>query len=111
MSEKAYENKLKASLKSSGAYFVKYFGCAFSASGVPDILACVNGRFLGIEVKAVTGRPSPLQLHNLKAIDAAGGIALLAYPKDYDAVMSIIEALKSGGSLDGLYEPFRKRFL
>lgn len=109
-SEKTYENKLKSFLKSKGAYFVKYFGCAFSQSGVPDILCCVNGKFLGIEVKASGGRPSALQLHNLKSIDAAGGIALLVYPKDYNDFVQIIDALSTGEDINGLYEPFKARF-
>lgn len=50
--EKTFENKIKKYLKGKGAYYVKYHGNAYSTNGTPDILACVNGYFLGIEVKA-----------------------------------------------------------
>ena len=109
MSEKSYENKLKAHLKANGAYFVKYFGCAFTQSGVPDILACVGGRFVAIEVKDTKGRPSPLQLANLRSIDRAGGVALLAYPKDFEFVKSIICALNDNKPINQLYKPFLDR--
>ena len=109
--EKTFENKLKAYLKKRGAYFVKYFGCAYSQAGVPDILACVNGTFVGIEVKSSTGKPSTLQLINLRDIDANGGIALLAYPEDYENIKLLISALIDRTPVSALYEPFRWRFM
>ena len=78
MREKNIENKIKAYLKGKGAYYVKYFGNSFSQVGVPDILACYKGRFIGIEVKNETGKTSPLQDYNLASIKRAGGISLVA---------------------------------
>jgi Holliday junction resolvase len=46
--------------------------------GVPDILAVVSGRFVAIEVKRPGGKPSKLQLAQLKRIEAAGGLAMIA---------------------------------
>ena len=93
MSEKAYETKIKRLLTEVGAYHVKYFGCGFTQAGVPDILACIKGRFLAIEVKDVKGKPSPLQIHNVKKIRESGGLAIIAYPKDFEALKALIEAL------------------
>ncbi|MBP5426695.1 MAG: VRR-NUC domain-containing protein [Clostridiales bacterium] len=78
MREKNIENKIKAYLKSKGAYYVKYFGNSYSQVGVPDILACYKGRFIGIEVKNEKGKTSPLQDINLQQIKDAGGISLVA---------------------------------
>ena len=78
MREKNIENKIKNYLKSKGAYYVKYFGNQFSQVGVPDILACYKGRFIGIEVKNETGKTSMLQDINLQQIKDAGGISLVA---------------------------------
>lgn len=51
-SEKNFENRIKSFLKSNNCYFIKYWGGGeFTKAGVPDILACCNGRFLGIEVR------------------------------------------------------------
>ena len=93
MREKPFENKIKRLLDSLGAYHVKYFGCGFTQAGVPDILACIKGRFLAIEVKDTKGKPSPLQIHNIKKIRESGGLALIAYPKDFEALKTLIEAL------------------
>ena len=78
MREKNIENKIKTYLKGKGAYYVKYFGNSYSQVGVPDILACYKGRFIGIEVKNETGKTSPLQDYNIEAIKKAGGISLVA---------------------------------
>lgn len=78
MREKNIENKIKAYLKSKGAYYVKYHGNQFSQVGVPDILACYKGYFIGIEVKNETGKTSPLQDVNIQQINNAGGWSFVA---------------------------------
>lgn len=78
MREKTIENKIKSYLKSKGAYYFKHHGNQFSQVGVPDIIACYKGKFLGIEVKNETGKTSPLQNVNLKMINDAGGIGIVA---------------------------------
>lgn len=65
----------------------------FTKDGIPDILCCCNGRFLGIEVKAPNGKPSDLQIYNLKKIDEAGGVAILLYPKDFDLFKELIDSM------------------
>ena len=91
--EKTFENKIKKYLTSKGAYFVKFFGCAFTRAGVPDLLCCVNGKFLAIEVKAERGVASPLQLQNIKNIEAAKGIALVVKPSQFDELKKLIDNL------------------
>ena len=89
--EKQFENKIKKLLKDSGAYTIKYWGGGeFTKAGVPDLLVCLNGRFVGIEIKATRGKPSELQLHNLKQIQKAGGIGLLLYPTDFPEFQTLI---------------------
>lgn len=40
-------------LKSQHVWFVKYWaGGRFTKEGIPDILACINGEFHGIELKS-----------------------------------------------------------
>lgn len=88
--EKTFENKVKRFLESSGAWFVKFFANSYTKSGIPDILACVNGYFVGIEVKAQNGRPSELQLHNVKKIREAGGFAIVLYPSGFEKFKQFI---------------------
>lgn len=63
-------------------------------SGIPDLLCCVNGYFVAIEVKASKGKPSELQLWNIKKIKEAGGIAMVLYPKDFEDFKKLILDLK-----------------
>ncbi len=92
-SEKRFENKIKDYLKERGCYRVKYFGCSYSEAGTPDILACVNGYFLAIEVKAQNGKASELQLVKVDAIRKAGGFAYVVYPSGWDKLKDIIDGL------------------
>lgn len=41
--------------------------------GVPDIVCLYNGRFIGLEVKAVSGKQSALQVEAEQKIKNAGG--------------------------------------
>lgn len=79
MSEKAIENSIKRYLDSIGAWYIKTHGSIFSKAGTPDILACVKGKFVAIEVKRPGGVVSALQEANIKLIEQAGGVALIVY--------------------------------
>jgi Holliday junction resolvase len=69
--------RIHALLKTAGAYAVNYIGGQYATSGTPDILACLQGRFIAIEAKAGKGKPTALQLRALRLIDEAGGLALI----------------------------------
>ena len=92
--EKQFETKIKKMLKDKGAYFVKFFANSYTRAGVPDILACVNGYFVGIEVKAQNGHPSDLQLYNADQIRKAGGFSFIVYPSGYEELIKIIDGLQ-----------------
>lgn len=47
----------------------------FQEVGIPDILVCYKGKFLGLEVKLPGETPSPVQRKVLGEIERAGGIA------------------------------------
>ena len=91
-SEKTFENKVKLYLKQKGAYFIKTHGDRFSKVGVPDLIACYKGLFIGIELKAPNGKPSELQLYNLREIEKSGGISYLLYPKDFEKFKKDLES-------------------
>ena len=96
--EKNFENRIKTWLDEKGCYFVKQFGCAFTKSGVPDLLCCVNGKFVAIEVKAENGKTSDLQDYNIAKIKKAGGIALVVKPSQFDELKDLIERLMNENS-------------
>lgn len=93
MQEKTFENKIKKYIKSKGAYCVKYFGCSYSTAGTPDILACINGYFVAIEVKAQNGKPSELQLAKINDVRQAGGFGYVVYPSGWNKLKAIIDGL------------------
>ena len=90
--EKIFENKVKLYLKQKGAYFIKTHGDRFSKVGVPDLIVCYKGLFIGIELKAPNGKPSELQLYNLREIEKSGGISYLLYPKDFEKFKKDLES-------------------
>lgn len=88
--EKTFENKIKKFLEEQGCWHVKYFANRMTKVGIPDILACVNSRFVAIEVKAQNGKPSELQLYHIKKIREAGGIAFILYPSGWDQFKTLV---------------------
>lgn len=91
--EKLFENRIKKYLADRGCWTLKTFSNGVQRAGVPDLLCCVNGHFVGIEVKSETGRPSELQLWNIRKIEESGGIAMVLYPKDWESFKELIETL------------------
>jgi len=93
--EKQFEDKIKKFLKSypENIWFYKHWAGAYSQSGIPDIIACINGHFVGIEVKAEDGHPSPLQIRNIDLIQRSKGYAYILYPKDFEQFKTDMRAL------------------
>ena len=59
-------------------------GAGYGRAGIPDIVACVNGRFLAIECKAGRGKTTALQDRELQRIRDAGGTAMVIYDTEDD---------------------------
>lgn len=94
--EKNYENKIKNYIEELGGYQVKFFANRMTKVGIPDLLCCVGGFFVAIEVKAQNGRPSELQLYNCRKIREAGGFSFIAYPSGWEDLKRILYMLKNG---------------
>ena len=102
--EKNFENKVKKFLEEKNCWFLKYWGgAAYTKSGIPDLLVCCNGFFLGVEIKAPKGKPSPLQIHNLKQIHEAGGLAVLLYPDNFTLFQNMVDCLIIGDHENAIY--------
>jgi Holliday junction resolvase len=72
------KRELMGILSDAGVYRVPYLASAYTPTGVPDVLGCMKGRFLGIEVKADKyDKPTAAQLRHLHAIQRAGGLAFV----------------------------------
>ena len=57
--------------------------------GVPDVIVCYKGKFIGLEVKRPGGKPTKLQEHNIEQIKQSGGYAGIVY--DVEDVKTILE--------------------
>ena len=52
-------------LRKNGAYYFSPIMNGYGKSGVPDIIVCYNGKFVGIECKVGKKKPTELQQKNL----------------------------------------------
>ena len=73
MSEQQIQSKILKYLEDESIYAVKVMTA--NRAGTPDILACVRGTFVGIEVKSPAGKTSKLQDYALANIRKSGGEA------------------------------------
>ena len=90
MSEKYITNKILKYLKSvPGCFAWKEHVGMYGTAGIPDVIACVNGRFVAFEVKAPTGKATKLQEATINKILSAGGVA--AVVRSVDEVRAVLE--------------------
>jgi Holliday junction resolvase len=93
--EKAVKAKVKAVLESEGVYYFMPPANGFGRSGVPDIVACVNGLFFGIECKANGNKPTALQIREIEAIRRSNGVAVVVDETNWDMVRDMVRRLKA----------------
>lgn len=96
--ESKVKAKIHAILKANDAYAVNYIGGMHANNGTPDILACVNGRFIGIEAKAGSNRPTDLQMSNLRRIYEAGGSALVINDVNLHMLDGVLSVIRMNGA-------------
>lgn len=76
--------------KFPGVFVFKVHGGPYMAAGLPDLICCVDGLFIGLEVKLpiAKSKPSEIQIQTLKEIRAAGGAAqVVRSPAEAEAVV------------------------
>jgi Holliday junction resolvase len=88
--EKKVKQRVVAQLKELGAYYFYPATGGYGSSGLPDVVCCLDGRFIGIECKAGKGKTTALQDKNLREIEAAGGVALVINEDNVDNLTGII---------------------
>lgn len=75
LSEKAEQNKILAYLKKHNIYNIKIHGSNYSSIGTPDIICCIDGKFIALELKkAKGGKESEAQKLHGERIIKNGGI-------------------------------------
>lgn len=90
------ESKVKAKvitiLKQYKVYYFFPVAGVFTRGGVPDIIACYQGQFIGIECKAGKNTCTKLQLLELESIKKAGGIALVIREDNIEELINVLAA-------------------
>ena len=89
--EKKVKDKVVKILKANGAYY--FFPATFGMgrSGIPDVVCCHKGAFIGIECKAGKNTTTPLQDRELAAIQSAGGTALVINENNMDELEGLLK--------------------
>ncbi len=76
--------------------------------GIPDIIMCLNGHFIALELKVDDDEPSRLQGWVIQKIIKAGGLALPVTPKTEEKVLLLLWKIAIGKAV---YRPDPSRVL
>jgi len=80
------KKQIRKLLDEAGAYYAMPIGTGYGNSGVPDFLICHKGRFIAVEAKAGSNKPTALQEMHLQKISDRGGIALVINETNLDTL-------------------------
>ena len=92
--EAKVKKRVKKILDDIGAYHFSPMSGGFGRSGVPDIIACYKGRFIGIECKAGKNEPTLLQKHNIKEIQRNQGLAIVVNEDNIEALLTLVKEIE-----------------
>lgn len=93
MKEKDLIKKISEYLKTvNDLFFWKEHGGQYGTAGIPDLIICYKGRFIGLECKVGRNKPTILQEVTIKQILRAGGYAMVV--RSVDEVKGIIKAFE-----------------
>lgn len=87
--EKNFQSKVIQYLKKKNIYYIKIISA--TRNGVPDIIICKNGKFIGLEIKTDTGIVAPLQKYNQELIKKSGGTSYIVRPSNWDYIKKILD--------------------
>jgi len=71
--------------------YLKYQAGQYATRGVSDLIFCVRGLYIAIEVKMPKGKPTKLQERFLTQVKKAGGLGYIIYGKDQEMISDIIK--------------------
>lgn len=97
--EKKLQDKAVSYLKGRGIYYLNLYGDGMSGKGKPDIIACINGRFVAFELKVgANDMQDDQKIHKIR-IERSDGLHFSPYT--FTEFLSIVEGLlndKSGSN-------------
>jgi Holliday junction resolvase len=91
--ESKVKKQVKKILDDLGAYHFSPMMDGYGRSGVPDIIACYKGKFIGIECKAGDNKPTLLQLRNIEDIKRNQGLAIVANEGNIESLLALVKEI------------------
>ena len=85
------KDQVRKVLDEMGAYYFFPAANGYGRTGIPDVIACVGGHFVGIECKAGSKQPTALQQRELDNIEKAEGTGLVVNADNIDNLKNILE--------------------
>jgi Holliday junction resolvase len=92
--ESKVKKKVKKILDDLGAYHFSPMTAGFGRSGVPDIIACYKGKFIGIECKSGDNKPTLLQLRNIDDIKRNQGLAIVINEDNIESLLALVKEIQ-----------------
>lgn len=92
--ESKLSRKIMDALRAEGYFVFKVHGSEFMMAGLPDMIVCARGYFIGLETKLpeARGNVSPRQSYVHSLIENSGGVARVVC-SPAEALQAVNEAL------------------
>ena len=87
--------KVKKILDDLGCYYFFPAANGYGRSSIPDIIVCMDGLFLGLEIKAGKNKATALQLRELDRIRQHGGLGLVVDDNNIDTLEHVLQHWRS----------------
>jgi len=91
--EAKVKKQVKRILDIVGCYYFFPQTGGYGSSGVPDIVVCHKGKFIGIECKAGNNKLTELQKHNINLINNNKGLAIVVNESNIDELITLMKGL------------------
>jgi hypothetical protein len=89
-----YGHQANQILDDFGAYHFSPMMDGYGRSGVPDIIACYKGKFIGIECKSGNNKPTLLQLRNIDDIKRNQGLAIVINEANIESLLALVKEIQ-----------------
>ena len=90
-SEKAFQNYVLKRLRLLPMSYW-YKANDRTTAGIPDLIGCVRGTFVGIELK-VNSKTSRIQEYTIDRINRAGGVSFVTTPESFEKDLLLLKRL------------------
>ena len=92
--EAKVKKQVKKILDDVKAYHFSPLTAGYGRSGVPDIIVCYKGKFIGIECKAGKGKLTALQEYNIEQIKRNQGLAIVINEGNIETLLTLVKEIE-----------------